>query len=199
MLDATLTPHLLEVNTRPSVYTEILDQAVNEPMVQEMFRIVGYHIPTDAEEDPICQMFNTTHDKAKNLLFEGGIYRRTLNAQDFGKQFLFDKMKVRSDWIDAITDDFSPADVRMLIKYEEEFTACQEFDRIFPTNETHKYFLYFKDISYYDKLLDGVEYLCKNSMELEMFIFRRSDTVASDIFQRDLGTENCLGGWTLIK
>ena len=38
MLDSALCPHLLEVNSRPSVYEEQLDQAVNQPMVEEMFR-----------------------------------------------------------------------------------------------------------------------------------------------------------------
>lgn len=38
MLDATFCPHLLEVNSRPSVYQELLDEAINQPMVEEIFR-----------------------------------------------------------------------------------------------------------------------------------------------------------------
>jgi hypothetical protein len=30
---------LLEINTRPSAYEEVLDMAVNQPLVQEIFNI----------------------------------------------------------------------------------------------------------------------------------------------------------------
>ena len=33
ILDAALMPHLLEINTRPSMYPEKVDCAVNQPMV----------------------------------------------------------------------------------------------------------------------------------------------------------------------
>jgi len=163
MLDSALNPHLLEVNTRPSVYMEQLDEAVNQPMVQEMFRLVGYHIPADVDVDPIKKIINITQTTTNNLVFDDGVYRKILSGKDLDKQFNFDKIKVRDDWVDAITDDLCPADVRMLIKYEEEFAACEEFERIFPTNRTHEYFIYFKEVSYFDKLLDGIEYFCENN------------------------------------
>ena len=139
------------------------NQAVNEPMVQEMFRLVGYHIPTNAELEPMCQMLNIPLEKAKTLLYKDGVYRKILSKKCLEKQFKFDKIKERGNWIDEITDELSPADTRMLIQYEEEFAACEEFDRIFPTNKTHNYFVFFKDVSYYDKLLDGIEHLTENS------------------------------------
>merc|ERR1711892_1077143 len=106
MLDSMLNPHLLEVNTRPSAYTELLDQAVNEPMVQEMFRLVGYHIPTNAELEPICQMLNIPLEKAKTLLYDDGVYRKILSKKSLEKQFKFEKIKERGNWIDEITDEF---------------------------------------------------------------------------------------------
>ena len=51
-------------------------------------------------------------------------------------------------------------DVKILIKSEEEYNACKNFDRIFPSCESHKYFSFFDEVTYYDKLLDGVEFLC---------------------------------------
>ena len=41
-----MKPHLLEVNSRPSIYTEPLDLAVNGPLVKELFSIVGFHLPS---------------------------------------------------------------------------------------------------------------------------------------------------------
>ena len=162
-----MTPHLLEVNAQPSVYNELLDQAVNEPMVQEMFRVVGYHIPKDVaiEENlkPFCELFNVTSKQVKTMLFKHKLYTKTLNDKDNEKQSIFNKKRTREDWLEHITDEFTPADIRTVIKYEEEVAACEEFDRIFPTNETHKYFPYFKTVSYYDKLLDGVEHLSEKN------------------------------------
>jgi len=45
LLDSLLTPHLLEVNTKPELMQHPLDSAVNKPMVLEIFRLVGYHLP----------------------------------------------------------------------------------------------------------------------------------------------------------
>ena len=162
MLDSTFKPHLLEVNAQPSIYNELLDRSVNEPMVQEMFRVVGYHIPRNAAMgenlNRLSQIFNVSPKKVKNMLFESRFYNKTLNEEDRQKQSIFNRKGDR-EWLEHITDEFTPADIRTIIKYEEEYSACKEFDRIFPTSETHKYFSYFKDISYYDKLVDGVEYL----------------------------------------
>ena len=33
-------------------FQELLDEAVNQPMVEEMFRIVGYHLPADIAARP---------------------------------------------------------------------------------------------------------------------------------------------------
>ena len=51
----------------------------------------------------------------------------------------------------------SANDVKILIKSEEELSACRGFDRIFPSSDSHKYFPYFSEVTYADKLLDGVE------------------------------------------
>ena len=34
------------MNSRPSIYTEPLDLAVNAPLVKELFSIVGFHLPS---------------------------------------------------------------------------------------------------------------------------------------------------------
>ena len=46
LLDCHMRPHLLEVNSRPSIYTESVDLAVNAPLVRELFSLVGFHLPS---------------------------------------------------------------------------------------------------------------------------------------------------------
>ena len=105
-------------------------------------------------------MFNVTPGKLKDLFFQSRFYINTLIAEDSKKQSIFKKIHTREDWIEAVAADLTPADIRRVIKCEDELVACKDFERIFPTFETHKYFGYFKTVSYYDKLMDGVEHVC---------------------------------------
>ena len=164
MLDSTLVPHLLEINSRPSVYTDLLDQAVNQPMVEEMFRIVGYHLPPDILTLPDHQLEQLSSllgvssvDKLRNMTFCDDLYNKIFTKQDLEKQLQFSRISEREEWIETITNILTPSDIKHLIKSEEELNSCSEFDRIFPTHETHKYFSFFDEVTYYDKLLDGVE------------------------------------------
>ena len=45
LLDSNLKVHVIEVNARPQLLDDLVDRAVNRPMIYEMFRIVGYHLP----------------------------------------------------------------------------------------------------------------------------------------------------------
>ena len=42
--------------------------------------------------------------------------------------------------------NLAASDVKILIKSEEELAACQGFDRVFPTSETHKYFQFMEEV-----------------------------------------------------
>ena len=48
MIDNDLKVHMLEVNGRPQLQSAVLDKAVNRPMLGEMLKIVGFHIPKNA-------------------------------------------------------------------------------------------------------------------------------------------------------
>ena len=56
LLDDALHPHLLEINNRPSIFTKPVDMAVNKPMVEEMFRLVGYHLPPSAVQPEFIEV-----------------------------------------------------------------------------------------------------------------------------------------------
>ena len=77
LLDSALTPHLLEVNTRPQLLQYPLDSAVNKPMVLKMFHIVGYHLPTSALNRAVTKLFNY---KAAGALC-GLLYSRTTDEK----------------------------------------------------------------------------------------------------------------------
>jgi len=65
----------------------------------------------------------------------------------------------REKYLTKILEEFSPADVRYLIKMEEERFVAKGFNRIFPTSETYKYFKFFGDrLPYFDKLYDAYEH-----------------------------------------
>ena len=56
LLDDALHPHLLEINNRPSIFTKPVDMAVNKPMVEEIFRLVGYHLPPSAVQPEFIEV-----------------------------------------------------------------------------------------------------------------------------------------------
>ena len=57
------------------------------------------------------------------------------------------KVNDREEWLEGILVNLSASDVKILIKSEEELAACQGFDRVFPTSETHKYFQFMEEAS----------------------------------------------------
>ena len=48
LIDKDLKVHVIEVNGRPQLQNAIIDKAVNRPMLSELLKIVGFHIPTTA-------------------------------------------------------------------------------------------------------------------------------------------------------
>ena len=44
LIDDNLKPWLLEVNNFPAMNHKTVDRRVNEPMIAEMFNIVGFHL-----------------------------------------------------------------------------------------------------------------------------------------------------------
>ncbi|KFM70572.1 Tubulin polyglutamylase TTLL4, partial [Stegodyphus mimosarum] len=56
-----------------------------------------------------------------------------------------------------ILEDLTPDDVRCLIESEDEFHRKGAFTRVFPSETSSKYFVYFEHIRYYNLLLDAWE------------------------------------------
>lgn len=188
-----LKPYLIEVNARPQLKDDIVDKAVNRPMLAEMVRIVGYHIPSSCDKhhhflkkkfsltDRMSTSTVTTkHQLQPNgkvtvmkekvdtklsgfqpLTYEPRMYSRSCIEEDDVKRDRFsDKEVSRDSYLESILQDMSPADVRLLVKAEEELNQCKGFTRLFPTATSHKYFKFFDGgvLPYNDKLLDAFEH-----------------------------------------
>jgi len=174
MIDNDLKVHVLEVNGRPQLKNDVLDKAVNRPMLAEMLKIIGYHIPREegksgnqrqfiSEKFQLGPEYGSTGNASKYPIDHVyTIYSRVKIEEDVIKQKkdVFQELNVnREDYLDAILKDLSPMDVRTLVKSEEELSQTKSFTRIFPRNKSHHYFkYYYAGIPYYDKLLDAWEH-----------------------------------------
>jgi len=181
LLDADLRVHVLEVNARPQLLDDPVDRAVNRPMIYEMFRIVGYHLPVTcffpyrnqslgSDDSAIRRLFGNTRrcsseaslafSVASEMAFERRVYSKYQTLGDMMKQEKFGEAPLadegRDGYLDAILEDLVTCDVRLLIKLEEERSVSRHFTRIFPTERTHTFHKYFiGGVPYYDKLLDA--------------------------------------------
>lgn len=149
--------HVLEVNARPALLDDALDAAVNRAMVEEIVRLVGFHVPASAwpQREMIRRRFGLSSAE-RHLTYEWKLYSRVMQHQDETKQWNHHERDFdREAYLAVILKDLSALDVRILIKLEEELGQARNFRRIFPTKETHKYFRFFERLSYLDKLADA--------------------------------------------
>ena len=119
LYDENLKPWLIEVNNIPSLFNNTIDSFVNKPMVQEMFNIVGFHIPA-----PLA----SKHNKA---------FRRQLDLDKFSvsslgyEEKLYTKVKLDEERekeekfgegceAESILEELTPHDVRLILRAEEE-------------------------------------------------------------------------------
>ena len=131
LYDEDLKPWLIEVNNIPSLFTNPVDSHVNRPMVREMFNIAGFHVPSNIA----CK-----HNKA---------VVRTLQLEQFGirnisyDEQLYSKRKLDEEVVkekncgsdDDILASLTPADVRSLIKAEEELNQTKHWSRLVPSSD----------------------------------------------------------------
>ncbi|XP_076161745.1 tubulin monoglutamylase TTLL4 [Ptiloglossa arizonensis] len=156
LLDENLKPWLLEVNISPSLQSSSpLDIAIKGPLIKNVFNIAGYQLPhslsTEEEAklmqryqlDVVCQDFR--------------LYRTSLSYQERHKQSLYANLRNREDYLDDIIEDLTPDDVRHFITYEDELTQLDQFEKIFPTIDSHQYQQYFDVPRYYNMLFDAWE------------------------------------------
>ncbi|XP_073979085.1 tubulin polyglutamylase ttll-4-like isoform X2 [Rhodnius prolixus] len=157
LLDETLKPWLLEVNISPSLHSASpLDIAVKAPLVTDLLNIVGFHIPNMLGADQAAQVGKKLGINS-HLLFDNRMYVVGLSPKEKIKHATFCKLEDREFYLESIIDDLTPDDIRHLIIYEDEMTQLGNFQKIFPTTETHAYFQYLEGSRYYNMLFDAWE------------------------------------------
>lgn len=155
LLDDNLKPWLLEVNISPSLQSSSpLDIAVKAPLIQSVFNIAGYQVPSKLSSK-VTEQISKKHD-LDTVCQDYRLHRVSIGYAEKIKQSLYSHER-REDYLDDILEELTPDDVRHLITYEDELTQIESFEKIFPTESTHEYFEFFDVSRYYNMLFDAWE------------------------------------------
>ncbi|XP_076232871.1 tubulin monoglutamylase TTLL4 [Calliopsis andreniformis] len=157
LLDESFKPWLLEVNALPSLQTDSpLDRAIKGPLVRDVLNMAGYQVPR-------CDQLSDVRKRRYNsIAHDDRLYSKILTVREKVKQEEINALKTRKEYLDRILDKLTRDDLRQLVRYEDELTQIGNFEKIFPTNQSHSYLRYFEVERYYDRLLHAWEYRYSN-------------------------------------
>lgn len=165
LLDKEYRPWLLEVNNLPSMEADTpLCRIVKNQLAQDYLNLVGFHVP-DVLTQKELKILRMKY-KENAFCYNRHLYSCALTSEDRHKQFTFSKMN-RKDYLKPILKSLTPADIRVLIRHEDEITQTGRFEKIFPRPDTYRYFQFFDNVGYYNLLLDAWEneYVDNRSIE----------------------------------
>uniref|UniRef100_A0A0K2T5Y2 ATP-grasp domain-containing protein n=1 Tax=Lepeophtheirus salmonis TaxID=72036 RepID=A0A0K2T5Y2_LEPSM len=163
LIDGDMNIHLIEVNSRPALLDDEIDKQVNRPMMDELVRIVGFHIPAGSVSPMRKSLIQHTLQNEEISSYNPNIYCRIDSS--IKKKIEFENKTERKKYLNNILENISSCDLRVLIKMEEERSQLCKFERVFPTPDTYKYFEYMEGVPYYDKLVDAYELKYGNDRE----------------------------------
>ncbi|SPP81697.1 tubulin polyglutamylase TTLL4 isoform X1 [Drosophila guanche] len=161
ILDSDLVPWLLEVNISPSLHSELpLDSHVKAPLVQGVLNTALYNVPPKLSQEKQKELAaEMSFPTGTQMCYDKRLYINYLSREEKEKHNTFTRksMEDRNEYINDILDNLTPDDVRCLIIAEDELARCAPLERIFPTDQTHKYLKYNDTPRYYNRLLDAWE------------------------------------------
>ena len=124
MLDEKLKPWLLEVNSFPSFEPEILDCSVNEPLIAEMFNIVGIHLTNNLDHQQRISI-KKKHGWKDFSDFDPKLYSKHFNVEE-------DEASEQPSDEDLVHEaNLSVLQVLKLIRSEEEISQARNFSRLY--------------------------------------------------------------------
>ena len=158
LLDEDLKPWLLELNDFPSLEPPTLDRYVNEPMIAEIFNIVGFHI-TDKLNKKMRKTLAESYEIRNVVEFDPKMYAREKTKSQMKKEEFFTSEDMsREEYLFLREEEnLTGRDVRILIKAEEELSETVNFSRLFPRKDSYKYLDFVEIQSYSDRLLESWE------------------------------------------
>jgi len=162
LLDSKLKPWLIEVNISPSLHSSSsLDLDVKSPLATEVFNMARYHIPNRmklVEQRAIAEKMG--YGDLLGLCHEKRLYVKDIcKAERLKHTSVLDAVDSSKSLLPplSILDHITPDDTRQLVIAEDELATSRRFQRIFPTQDTHRYFKYFEKPRYYNLLLSAWE------------------------------------------
>jgi len=160
MLDENLKPWVLEVNTDPWLFADPIDIDLKSAMIAEMFNIVGFHIPQDIAAKKKAEL-TQLYPNVESFCQDPRIYRKEKLAQ---------LATGNAENIELLNlSQINSAQLKILMKAEEELSQTNNFARIFPTCYTNKYTRYLGDGADADFLLHAWEHkkqIDENALEI---------------------------------
>ncbi|PBC32195.1 tubulin monoglutamylase TTLL4-like [Apis cerana] len=154
LLDESLRPWLLEVNILPSLQTDSpLDTSIKGTLVKNVLNMAGYQIPKNEQ----VSSNGISNKKYDSIAHNYKLYSTALNLQEKTKQNEINAIETRDEYLAIILENLTRDDIRQLIRYEDELSQVENFEKIFPTKNSYCYFKFFEVKRYYDRLLDAWE------------------------------------------
>ena len=162
LLDHDLKPWLIEVNISPSLHSSSpLDLEIKSPLATEVFNIARYHVPnkisSKAQKQILAKLGMDSEDG--QLCLDPRLYRQDLSKADRNKHNrVLAVAGNKNEYVPVALDKLTPDDVRHLIRAEDELAQLTHFSRIYPTQDSSRYFKYFQTPRYYNFLFDAWEF-----------------------------------------
>lgn len=124
------------------------------PLVKDVLNVAGYQIPKNEQisSNGVC------NKKYDSIGHNYRLYSTALNLHEKTKQNEINAMQTRDEYLDGILQNLTRDDLRQLIRYEDELSQADNFEKLFPTKDSYLYFKFFEVERYYDRLLDAWEY-----------------------------------------
>ena len=125
-----------------------MDRHVNEPMIAEMFNIVGFHVP-----------YHLNEKKRKTLIKK---YNLEDYNEDFTEFYSSNCVQNNEETKENLPPTFSEnilrgKYLRIILKAEEEMMASNNFIRLLPAPDSGEYLEFSENFLLYDKLLNAWE------------------------------------------
>lgn len=124
-------------------------------LVKNVLNMAGYQIPKNEQ----VSSNGISNKKYDSIAHNYKLYSTALNLQEKTKQNEINAIETRDEYLAIILENLTRDDIRQLIRYEDELSQVENFEKIFPTKNTYCYFKFFEVKRYYDRLLDAWENL----------------------------------------